>query len=86
MTLRRADQSVEVGRFAVFPSEPFTAKTTAEERGYNFNIGEALTRLKTAEGPLAVHVQLLPIAANASTEEAQLTIASAELAILPQDR
>jgi hypothetical protein len=79
VSLARDGREVEVGRFAVFPSEPFVARTPARERGYAFDASAALAALAGAAGELTSRVRLLPIEPGQAPEGASLTVSRAEL-------
>ena len=64
----------EVGRFGIFPVEPFSAKNAREERTFRLDATTALAALKGEKGPLTVKVQLVPIGPGARTTGAQLTV------------
>jgi len=79
VTLTAGGHEVEIGRFAVFPSEPFFATQAWQQRAYRFDATAALAALKDHDGPLVVQVRLVPIDAGVSPEGAQLTISKVEL-------
>ena len=69
----------EIGRFTVFPGEPFATKKDEPGRAYRFNVTAALARLPAGDGPLLVRVQLLPIDPAISPAGAEMKIDRAEL-------
>ena len=71
VTLRRGGRAVEVGRFAVFPAEPFGPAGAA--RTWVFDIGVA--RATLGAGPLGVTVRLVPFDAAVGAPGATLTVA-----------
>jgi hypothetical protein len=74
---------IEIGRFAIFPSEPFWATEASQQRAYRFDATAALAALKAGDGPLEVRVRLEPIAPKVSPEGAQLTLSKAEFSRRP---
>jgi len=70
--------AIEIGRFTVFPGEPFTAKDGEPGRTYRFNVTAALAKLPAGERPLLVRVRLLPIDPAISPAGAEMTIGGAE--------
>jgi hypothetical protein len=68
----------EIGRFTIFPGEPFTAKNGETGRSYRFNVTTALAKLAAGDGPLLVRVRLLPIDPAISSADAEMTIGRAE--------
>jgi hypothetical protein len=85
VALRAGDsgKEVEVGRFAVFPSEPFLATAASQQRAYRFDATAALNALG-GDQPFAV-VKLAPFDPAMPADDAQLTIARAELSPRPPD-
>jgi hypothetical protein len=79
VTLTAGGQEVEIGRFAVFPSEPFFATEAWQQRAYRFDATAALAALEARDGPLIVQVRLVPVEASVSPEGAQLTLSKVEL-------
>lgn len=78
VTLRRGGRAVEVGRFAVFPAEPFGGGRAAGSRAWLFDAGAALAALG-GSGPLSVTLRLAPFDARAGAPGAAMTIAGAVL-------
>jgi hypothetical protein len=74
---------IEIGRFAVFPSEPFVATEASQRRAYRFDATAALGALKASDGPLEVRVRLEPIDPKVSPEGARLTLSKAEFSRRP---
>jgi hypothetical protein len=83
VSLARGDKEVEVGRFTVFPSEPFSVSSAAQERGYIFDAGGALASLASTQGDLTSRVRLQPIEPGGTTDNAELAVSRAELAHRP---
>jgi hypothetical protein len=77
-------KEVEIGRFVIYPSEPFIAKDAAEQRGYSFDAAQALISPVSSSDELAVHVRLVPLSEGMIPEGAQLTVARAELRPQPK--
>jgi hypothetical protein len=75
--------ALEIGRFAVFPSEPFWATEASHQRAYRFDATAALAALKASDGPLEVRVRLEPIDPKVSPEGAQLTLSKAAFSRRP---
>jgi hypothetical protein len=69
-----SNDEAELGRFAVFPHEPFVARESSQARGYRFNASVPLSALKAGDGPLLVRVRLLPTEPNVSPEGAEMRI------------
>lgn len=61
VSIGAATTDIEVGRFAVFPAEPFTARQTSEQRAYRFDASAALQSLKRDGAAVTVRVALIPI-------------------------
>ncbi len=51
--------TVEVGRFSIFPAESFTATTSGEEQRYRFDVTRALKQLGVSAGSAEVEVALI---------------------------
>jgi hypothetical protein len=83
VSLARGGKETEVGRFTVFPSEPFSASAAEQERGYMFDAAEALASLASMQGELTSRVRLQPIEAGVTPDRAELEISRAELAPRP---
>jgi len=75
--------AVEVGRFAVFPAEPFWAPEAAHQRAYRFDATAALAALQAGAGPLEVRVRLEPIDPKISPAGARLTLGKAAFSRRP---
>jgi hypothetical protein len=73
----RQKAQIEVGRFAVFPSEPFIATEASQQRAYRFNASAALGALKTEDTDLTIRVALVSLIETAPAEGAQLVLAKA---------
>jgi hypothetical protein len=84
ISLVRGGKEIEVGRFTVFPSEPFTASSATRERGYIFDAGEALASLASTQGELTSRVRLQPIEPGVTIDNAELAVSHAELAPRPK--
>jgi len=74
-------QGMEIGRFAVFPAEPFLAANPQDQRGYRFDASAALAAFK--DKPLVVEVKLVPTDAKVLPEGAMLTLSRVELSARP---
>ena len=48
VSLGPTGKEMEIGRFAVFPSEPFLAASPREQRAYRFDASAALAAFKTS--------------------------------------
>ena len=83
VTLTAGGSEMEIGRFAVFPSEPFFATEAWQQRAYRFDATAALTAFKAGDDSLVVQVRLVPIDAGVSPEGAQLTLSKVELSPRP---
>jgi hypothetical protein len=79
VTLTADSNEMEIGRFAVFPSEPFFATKARQQRAYRFDATAALAAFNTDDGPLVVQVRLVPIDAGVSPGGAQLTLSKVEV-------
>ena len=69
---------IEVGRFAVFPSEPFFAANPDQQRAYRFDATAALASLRAKGSTLIVRVRLVPTDPKMQSDGAQLTLSRAE--------
>jgi hypothetical protein len=74
---------VEVGRFSVFPSEPFTASEGRKQRAYRFNAGAALEALKAGDDALTVHIEMISLIDKVSAAGAKLTISKVAFSSRP---
>jgi hypothetical protein len=74
-----ATQSVEVGRFSIFPSESFAAASAADEKRYRFEIAGALKQLELAGGQAEVEVALFDRSGGQIPAGAELTVGSAQI-------
>ena len=83
VSLVRGDKEVEVGRFAVFPSEPFVARTAAQERGYVFDAASALASLDRVGGELVSRLGLAPVEWLKQPTSAERRVSRAELSPPP---
>jgi hypothetical protein len=79
VSLLSGDKEAEVGRFVVFPSEPFVASDVRQERGYSFDAREALDRMGGDTEALTARVRLAPLDLKIPVEGGELTLARAEL-------
>jgi hypothetical protein len=79
VSLLSADKEAEVGRFVVFPSEPFVASDVRQERGYSFDAREALERLGGDTAALIARIRLAPLDPAIPTEGGEITLSRAEL-------
>jgi hypothetical protein len=70
-------KEMEIGRFAVFPSEPFLAASPREQRAYRFDASAAFAAFQNQ--PLFVQVRLVPTDAAISPEGAKLTLSRVEI-------
>jgi hypothetical protein len=77
VSLGPTGKEMEIGRFAVFPSEPFLAASPREQRAYRFDASAALAAFK--DQPLLVQVRLVPTDEAISPEGARLTLSRVEL-------
>lgn len=76
VSIGTADRQIEVGRFAVFPAEPFIAKQANEQRAYRFDASAALRTLKR-DATVSVRVALIPIDSNIPARDARLVVGKA---------
>jgi hypothetical protein len=83
LAVPRSDRAIEVGRFAVFPSQPFRANEASQQRVYRFAASAALAALPTQDTPLEVHVRREPLEAGVAPEGAQLTLGKAAWSLRP---
>jgi hypothetical protein len=72
---------MEIGRFAVFPSEPFFAANPTELRAYRFDASAAFLAFQGR--PLAVQMRLVPTDEKISAEGAKLTLSRVEITPRP---
>jgi hypothetical protein len=79
VSLARGDKEIEVGRFTVFPSEPFSASGAGQERAYMFDARGGLASLASMQGELTSRVRLEPIESGVTPDQAELEISRAEL-------
>jgi hypothetical protein len=75
--------AIEVGRFAVFPSEPFFATEGRRQRAYRFNATEALRALGAGDDALIVRVEMVSLIENIPAQGAELVFSKAELSERP---
>ena len=68
------DTEQEIGRFTVFPNEPFSADDVRQERIFRLDATAALAALKSSGGPLEVKVRLAPLDPSVSSSDASLTV------------
>lgn len=76
---RPGGDSVEVGRFSIFPAESFTATNSGEEQRYRFDVTAALKQLGVKAGSAEVEVALIdrsngPVPAGAELQVGQVQI------------
>ncbi|MBI3705140.1 MAG: hypothetical protein HY244_15140 [Rhizobiales bacterium] len=71
------DAAIEVGRFAVFPSEPFIATEVSRQRAYRFNAAAALRTLKANDKSITLRVTLVSLIADIPAEGAKLLLGKA---------
>jgi len=81
VALGPAEKQMEIGRFAVFPAEPFFATTPAEQRAYRFDATAALSAFKGR--PIFAQVRLVPIDSDIPATGAQLTLARIQISPRP---
>jgi hypothetical protein len=82
VTLGKGERGIEVGRFAVFPSERFVATDASQQRAYRFDATSTVAAFK-GERELTAQVRLVPIDEKVPADGAQLTIDRAELSPPP---
>lgn len=68
----------EVGRFSMFPVQPFDAANASEERTFRFDASRALSAVKS-DGPIKVRIKIVPMDAQPSPSGAALTIGEVKL-------
>ena len=68
----------ELGRFAIFPSEPFTARSAAEERKFRIDARAAAAAM-TSAGQITVRVKLAAVDTSRSPAGAELTVSRVAL-------
>lgn len=56
---RPGGDSIEVGRFSIFPAKSFTASNSGEEQRYRFDVTRALKQLGVTAGSAEVEVALI---------------------------
>jgi hypothetical protein len=64
----------EVGRFSIFPDEPFLADDIRQQRIFRLDATAALAALRSTSGPLEVKVHLAPLDPAISSSDATLTV------------
>lgn len=64
----------EVGRFSIFPDEPFGTADSRQERTYRLDATAALTALGHTNGRIEVEVRLVPLDPGVSSIDATLTV------------
>jgi hypothetical protein len=74
-------KEMEIGRFAVFPAEPFLAASPREQRAYRFDASAAFATFK--DQPLLVQLRLVPTDEAVSPEGAKLTLSRVEVSPRP---
>ena len=74
---------VEIGRFTVFPAEPFIVTEPRQQRAYRFDASAAIRTLKPSETAVTVSVALLPLDTKISPQGAELTLSKAEFSPRP---
>ena len=77
VSLGPSGSEMEIGRFAVFPSEPFAAANPRELRAYRFDATAALAAYKGQ--PLVAQIRLVPIDDKISPEGAELALSRVEI-------
>jgi hypothetical protein len=77
VSLGPTGSEMEIGRFAVFPSEPFLADNPKEQRAYRFDASAALGAYRGQ--PLVAQIRLVPTDDKISPEGAQLTLSRVEI-------
>ena len=81
VSLGPSGKEMEIGRFAVFPSEPFLAASPREQRAYRFDASAAFAAFK--DQPLLVQLRLVPTDEAISPEGAKLTLSRVEITARP---
>ena len=74
----RSGSGHEVGRFSVFPAEPFSAKDPSEERTFRLDATKALSSV-TTDGPVTITLNLVPTDPARPPVGASMTIAHIRL-------
>lgn len=64
----------EVGRFSIFPNEPFGADDARRARTYRLDATAALAALGPTNGRIEVEVRLVPLDPGVSSIDATLTL------------
>jgi len=77
VSLGATGKEMEIGRFAVFPSEPFLAASPREQRAYRFDASAAFAAFK--DQPLLVQLRLVPTDEAIAPEGAKLTLSRVEV-------
>lgn len=77
VSLGPTGSEMEIGRFAVFPSEPFRAAKPNEQRAFRFDATAALAAYRGQ--PLIAQIRLVPMDDKLSPEGAQLTLSRVEV-------
>jgi hypothetical protein len=77
VSLGPTGSEMEIGRFAVFPSEPFLAASPDQQRAYRFDASAAFAAFQNR--PLTVQVQLVPTDEKIAPEGAKLTLSRVEV-------
>jgi hypothetical protein len=76
VTLGPTGSEMEIGRFTVYPSEPFLAACPNEQRAYRFDASAALAAYQGQ--PLVAQIRLVPMDDKLSSEGAQLKLSRVE--------
>ena len=71
------DAAVEIGRFAVFPSEPFIATEARDQRAYRFNATAALHALKAGDDTLTLRIAMVSLIDAIPAQGAKLVLGKA---------
>ena len=77
VSLGPTGSEMEIGRFTVYPSEPFLAASPNEQRAYRFDASAPLAAYRGQ--PLVAQIRLIPIDDKLSAEGAQLTLSRVEI-------
>jgi hypothetical protein len=77
VSLGPSGTEMEIGRFAVFPSEPFQAASPNEQRAYRFDASATFAAFQNR--PLTVQVRLVPTDAKIPPDGAKLTLSRVEV-------
>jgi len=64
----------EIGRFSIFPDEPFLADDVRQQQTFRLDATAALAASKSTTGPLEVKVHLAPLDPAISSSDATLTV------------